>query len=410
VASLSAGLESQPTLLSESSERNRETFYEIGPTAKLTLPGLLPISPLKFSKRQTTVTEFSLGFNFQNRKEFERRLVQFNYLWRWRSDKLQTFQMGLPIVSGFKYVRISNESDEFLERINELNDLFLKNAYSNQLIFNDFKLIYSYSNERLLESVGTPKRTYINYDMTFDLVGNSLNLFTLGQSTSSPEGIRTVFGVPFSQFVRIDNEVKIYKRFTKGKVLAMRFQAGMGYTYGNSKTALPFDYAFFAGGSNDNRGWRAREMSPGAYQYHRDVNRTLTQFGDIRIAASFEYRFNIARSQRFKGALFSDMGNIWTLRADPNRIGGQFTKDFYEQIAVSGGFGLRIDATFLVIRLDVGVPIHNPAMSPGARWIWNSRDLFEQELDAAYELFPDRKADVPRPFMPRLHFAIGFPF
>ena len=99
VASLSAGLESQPTLLSESSERNRETFYEIGPTAKLTLPGLLPISPLKFSKRQTTVTEFSLGFNFQNRKEFERRLVQFNYLWRWRSDKLQTFQMGLPIVS-----------------------------------------------------------------------------------------------------------------------------------------------------------------------------------------------------------------------------------------------------------------------------------------------------------------------
>jgi hypothetical protein len=104
------------------------------------------------------------------------------------------------------------------------------------------------------------------------------------------------------------------------------------------------------------------------------------------------------------------MGNIWTLRADPNRIGGQFTKDFYEQIAVSGGFGLRIDATFLVIRLDVGVPIHNPAMSPGARWIWNSRDLFEQELDAAYELFPDRKADVPRPFMPRLHFAIGFPF
>ncbi len=410
VASLSAGLESQPTLLSESSERNRETFYEIGPTAKLTLPGLLPISPLKFSKRQTTVTEFSLGFNFQNRKEFERRLVQFNYLWRWRSDKLQTFQMGLPIVSGFKYVRISNESDEFLERINELNDLFLKNAYSNQLIFNDFKLIYSYSNERLLESVGTPKRTYINYDMTFDLVGNSLNLFTLGQSTSSPEGIRTVFGVPFSQFVRMDNEVKIYQRFTKGKVLAMRFQAGMGYTYGNSKTALPFDYAFFAGGSNDNRGWRAREMSPGSYQYHRDVNRTLTQFGDIRIAASFEYRFNIARSQRFKGALFSDMGNIWTLRADPNRIGGQFTKDFYEQIAVSGGFGLRIDATFLVIRLDVGVPIHNPAMSPGARWIWNSRDLFEQELDAAYELFPDRKADVPRPFMPRLHFAIGFPF
>lgn len=410
VASMSAGLESQPTIFEGSTERRRETFYEIGPTAKLTLPGLLPISALKFSKRQTTNTEFSLGFNYQNRQEFERRLFQFNYLWRWRSDKLQTFQMGLPLVSGFKFVRISNESDNFLQRINELNDLFLKNAYSNQLIFNDFKLVYSYSNERLLESVGTPKRTYVNYDMTFDLVGNSLNLFTTGQNTNNTEGIRTVFGVPFSQFLRIDNEVKMYQRFIKGRVLATRLQAGFGYTYGNSKTALPFDYAFFAGGSNDNRGWRAREMSPGAYQYHRDTSRTLTQFGDIRIGTSIEYRFNIAKTQRFKGAVFSDMGNIWTLRSDPNRLGGQFTSDFYKQIAISGGVGLRIDATFLVIRLDVGIPILNPAMSPGARWIWNSRDLFDQELDDAYALIPDRKSEVPRPFMPRLHFAIGFPF
>jgi outer membrane protein insertion porin family len=409
VASMSAGLESQPTIFEGSTEKRRETFYEIGPTAKLTLPGLLPISAMKFSKRQTTNTEFSLGFNYQNRQEFERRLFQFNYLWRWRSDKLQTFQMGLPLVSGFKYVRISNESDNFLQRINELNDLFLKNAYSNQLIFNDFKLIYTYSNERLLESVGTPKRTYINYDMTFDLVGNSLALFTLGRDTTA-EGLKTLFGVPFSQFIRIDNEVKMYQRFIKGRVLAMRLQAGFGYTYGNSTTALPFDYAFFAGGSNDNRGWRAREMSPGAYQYHKDTSRTLTQFGDIRIGTSIEYRFNIAKTQRFKGAVFSDMGNIWTLRSDPNRPGGQFTSDFFKQIAISGGVGLRIDATFLVIRLDVGIPILNPAMSPGARWIWNSRDLFDQELDDAYALIPDRKSEVPRPFMPRLHFAIGFPF
>jgi outer membrane protein insertion porin family len=410
VTSMSVGLESQPPILDASTDGRRETFYEIGPTAKLTLPGLLPISALRFSKRQTTSTEFSAGLNYQNRQEFARQLLQFNYLWKWRSDKLQTFQMGLPIVSGFKFVRITQQSPEFLERINDLNDLFLKNAYSNQLIFNDFKLIYTYSNERLLESVGTPKRTYINYDMTFDLVGNSLALFTRRQDTTGTEGIKTVFGVPFSQFVRIDNELKIYQRYSKGRVLAMRFQAGMGYTYGNSNLALPFDYAFFAGGSNDNRGWRAREMSPGAYQYHRDVNRTLTQFGDIRLGASFEYRFNLLNTQRFKGAVFSDMGNLWTLRADPNREGGQFTSDFYKQIAISGGFGLRIDATFLVIRLDLGIPILNPAMSPGARWIWNSRELFEQELDAAFAQFPERKSEVPRPFMPRPHFAIGFPF
>jgi outer membrane protein assembly factor BamA len=409
VASLSAGLESQPPVLDATSNNSRETFYEVSPTAKLTLPGLLPISPLKFSKRQTTSTEFSIGYNFQNRKEFTRQLLQFNYLWRWRSDKLQTFQMGLPIISGFKFVQISKESDIFLNRINELNDLFLKNAYSNQLIFSDFKLIYSYSNERLLESVGTPKRTYINYDLHFDLVGNSLQLFTLRQNPSA-DGTKTVFGVPYSQFIRMDNELKIYQRYRKGRVLAMRFQGGIGYSYGNTQTAMPFDYAFFAGGSNDNRGWNARALSPGCYQYHTDTNRTLTQFGDMRLGASFEYRFNIANTKRFKGAVFSDMGNIWTLRNDPNREGGQFTSDFYEQIAISGGLGLRIDATFLIIRLDVGIPIHNPAMSQGARWIWNSRDLFYQELDAAFASNPEKKADVPRPFVPRFHFAIGFPF
>jgi outer membrane protein assembly factor BamA len=407
-ASLSGGMETQPPLIDAATTNAREQTYEIGPTVKLVLPGLMPISYLKFSKRQTTTTEFSAGFNYQRRREFDRNLFQFNYLWRWRSDKLQTFQMGLPLVSGFKFVRIDIRSEAFKQRLVELNDLFLINAYSNQLVFNDFKFIYNYSNERLLDNVFKPKRLQINYDMSLDLVGNSMALFTLNRAPNDL-GQKTAFGIPFSQFFRMDNEIKFYQRFSRSRVLAMRLQGGLGYTYGNSTTMMPFDYAFFAGGSNDNRGWHARELSPGAYQYHRDLNRTITQIGDIRLGASVEYRFKIPYSKRFQGAAFTDAGNIWTLRNDPNRPGAQFGLEFYKQLAISGGLGIRMDLTFLVIRFDVGVPIHNPAMSRGADWIWNSRALFEQELDETYGNSPGRFS-VPRPFVPKYHFAIGFPF
>lgn len=417
IATISAGLESQPPVFDEDISGNKiktasRSFntLEIGPTLKLVLPGLLPISALKFSKRQLTSTEFSTAFNYQQRFDFTRRLAQVNYLWRWRSDKLQSFQMGLPFFNGFKFVSIT-KSEAFENRLNELNDLFLRNAYSDQFIYSDFKLNYTYSNEKLLESIGTPKRLYINYDLSFDLVGNALNWLIKKDPNLPPDQSypKTVFGVPFSQFVRIDNELKMYQRFSKGRVIAMRFQAGLGYTYGNSNTAMPFDYAFFAGGSNDNRGWRARELGPGAYKYYLDSLGTLTQIGDIRLGASFEYRFSVAKSKRLKGAVFSDMGNVWTLREDPNRLGGQFSPTFYRDIAISGGVGLRFDLTFLVIRADVSIPLHNPALNPGSRWIWDSREDWINEMNAYYGDSPLRNL-VPRPFIPKLHLAIGFPF
>lgn len=414
IASLSAGIENQPPLVDADNTNKREQTFEFGPTMKLSLPGLSPISYLKFSKRQTTSTEYSTGFNHQRRREFDRQLFQFNYLWRWRSTKHQTFQMGLPLVSGFKFVLIQNQSEDFLNRINSLNDLFLKNAYSNQLIFNDFKLTYEYVNNKISNNKSSLRRIQLKYNLNLDVVGNTLKMFFKDSTQTLPDGTqvkipREMFGVPFSQFVRIDNEIGISQLFIKGKSLNYRLQLGMGYVYGNSTTAMPFDYGFFAGGSNDNRGWRAREMTPGRYQYHLDPLRTLTQIGDIRLGTSIEYRFNIPLTKRFKGAVFSDAGNIWTLREDPNRQGAQFTKEFYKDIAWSTGLGLRLDLSFLIIRFDVGLPIHNPAMSPGGQWIWNSRELFESELDDLYGNTPERFS-VPRPFTPKLHFGIGYPF
>lgn len=196
--------------------------------------------------------------------------------------------------------------------------------------------------------------------------------------------------------------------------LHLRMHAGAGLSYGNSQTAMPYDYSFFGGGSNDNRGWRARALGPGAYKYHLDTNRLATQIGDIRLGGALEYRFEM--SSTFKGAVFTDFGNIWTYREDISRLGSQFNwQTFVPQLAISAGLGLRMDLDFFILRLDVGFPIFDPAFADGARWVFQdfkTRETYYAEGMQHFNMSLDQvKAIMPRPFLPNyLNFGIGYPF
>jgi outer membrane protein assembly factor BamA len=169
---------------------------------------------------------------------------------------------------------------------------------------------------------------------------------------------------------------------------------------------MPYDYSFFAGGANDNRGWKARALGPGSYKYYLDTNRTATQIGDIRIGTSVEYRFSFG--ELMKGAFFVDAGNVWTFNEDINRPGSKFSSNWYKEIAVSGGFGLRMDLDFFILRLDFGLPITNPALPQGARWIFQSRDPYYAEGLEKFGI--SYKSFMPKPFTPNVHFGIGYPF
>ncbi len=58
-----------------------------------------------------------------------------------------------------------------------------------------------------------------------------------------------------------------------------------------------------------------------------------------------------------------------------NIEGGQFTKDFYKQIAIGGGLGLRLDFSFLVFRLDLATPFRKPwytaLPTPRSPWVFD---------------------------------------
>ena len=111
------------------------------------------------------------------------------------------------------------------------------------------------------------------------------------------------------------------------------------------------------------------------------------QTGTFKFEANAEYRFPIIGY--FKGAVFLDAGNIWLLKDDENRPGGQLTmKHFFKDIALGTGIGLRFDMSMLVVRADLGLAIHAP-YDTGKRGYFN---------------IPSFKKGYA------FHLAIGYPF
>ncbi len=81
---------------------------------------------------------------------------------------------------------------------------------------------------------------------------------------------------------------------------------------------------------------------------------------------SIEYRTKLFWI--LEGAFFIDGGNIWTIHNYDNQPGGFFRFDsFYKEIAASYGIGLRLDFTYFLLRLDLGMKAVNPALDE-YRW------------------------------------------
>ena len=420
--SFGGGFESQPLVFQDQSNQTvgtgkGRTFntFEFGPSLKFDLPGLFPTPVTMLGKRQKPRTVLTTAYNIEKRSIFDRSVFQLNYMWKFLVGKTQVFQMGLPGASVIKYVSIK-KSDAFQEQLNQINDVFLNATYNNQFIWQDFKFSYEYNNKEKDLKEGKERKNALNtsiyFNSTFDAAGNLLYQFRARQDTLN--GQYLLRNQPYSQFVRLDNQFIMSKRILSESSLHLKLSAGAGIPYKNSQTAMPYDYSFFGGGSNDNRGWRARALGPGAYKYHLDTNRLATQIADIRFAGSLEYRFSLGST--FKGALFTDFGNIWTFREDASRLGSQFHwNSFVPQIAISSGIGIRMDLEFFIIRLDVGFPVYDPAFVKGAKWVFQemgTRQTYYQEGMDHFNMSLDQvKKIMPKPFLPNyLNFGIGYPF
>ena len=129
------------------------------------------------------------------------------------------------------------------------------------------------------------------------------------------------------------------------------------YAYGNSETS-PFSEQFHVGGANDLRAFPLRGIGPGSY-HSTGQYAYIDHTGDLKLEANAEWRFPLVG--QFSGALFVDAGNVWTLRNDDSRPDGEWQwKSFGKDIALGTGVGLRYNLRVLLLRCDVGIPLHIP--------------------------------------------------
>ena len=184
------------------------------------------------------------------------------------------------------------------------------------------------------------------------------NLIDLSQNES---GDRLIFGVPYSQYIKTEVDYVKYWSVSRNNVLALRSFFGIAVPYGNADN-IPFVRSYFAGGANDIRAWSPYSLGPGSVNALNDFNEA-----NLKLTLSLEYRFPLFGN--FKGAFFTDAGNIWNVFDNVEDRAATFNGfQSLEDIAIGAGFGLRYDFTYFILRADLGFKTYNPANENSNRW------------------------------------------
>ena len=326
---------------------------EFGVTAGLSFPEFLGLPNSAFKGPSVPRTEINASYNYQNRPEYTRNMIStsFGYSGSLRNGKF--FYQFYPIQA--KIVRLTNLDPNFYTTLS--GNPFMRDAYQNHFDVGSGLVAYYTTSTALV-----PKESYQYARLQLDASGNVISLFN-GTMRKDEYGSRLIWNTPYSQYLRA--ELTLGKTMVFGRnsshALAVRLLGGVGYAYGNSST-IPFEKQFYSGGANSMRGWQARALGPGRSK--ADTTFVIpSQTGDVKLEANLEYRFPMF--WKLCGAVFTDVGNIWTLK-ERDGDNGDHThfdlKNLAGSLAANWGVGLRVDLNFLILRLDMGIKIYDPSL------------------------------------------------
>ncbi len=369
---------------------------EVVPEISLTIPKFLfPISLNRIAKSARPYTVLSLSYGFQRRPDFQRNTLKTILSYRWRESAFKTWMINPLEVS---LIQI-NKSDQFQQRLDDLNDLYLNASYSDHLI-SAFKISYIFNNQVLARRTNT-----FYYRANGETSGNVLNGYmALTGAQRDSLGSYRVANIRYAHYVRTDHDVRYYRRVDQNTSLAFRFFAGIGVPLRNLEV-LPFERSFFSGGANGIRAWQIQTLGPGSYQ---SIRTTFDRIGEAQLEFNVEYRQKLINV--VEGAIFADAGNIWQLKPDPLRPGGDFAIDrFLKEVALGAGIGLRLNFDFFIIRFDLAMQVHDPAMIEGERWVFQPKSNFNQRVDEYNQNNPHQRAGYYSPRL-NLNLGIGYPF
>ncbi len=315
--------------------------------------------------RSESTTKMSLGYNQTNIIDFYNlRSVSASFGYDFRPNARNTFV--------FKTTGIN--FNDF-----QLKQNFLNNIQNNPLILNSFEsnlftgFLFN-SLTHLYSSKKKPNGFSWAQISNFEISGWEL---LLANEIIDPNQQWKFNNFDYAQFIKFEFDTRLYKDLTAGSSLAFRFNTGLAIPLREDQ-AVPFNRQFYVGGPNSIRAWQLRELGPGS---HSDLllnpidKQLFYQQGDIKLEANLEYRFDIF--WLIEGAFFFDAGNVWTRRFDDTRLGAKFSGDFYKEIAVGTGWGIRWDLNYFLIRFDFGYRLRNPFPDPVHGNYWQPLSNFK---------------------------------
>ena len=355
-----------------------QDYREYSIQSKLAFPRFVaPFLSRSFRRQSGASSELSVSYNLQNRPEFHRRIFSTAWRYRWseprhhlayRFDLLDLNYVHMPWISStFKH--------DYLDSVSNRNAILRYNYEDLFIMKMGFGLSYNDGVHAL--------RT--NFEMAGNLLGGVSRALGFKKNNN---GQYALFNIAYAQYVKADVDYTRLIKFDEHNSLALHADFGIAYPYGNSKV-LPFEKRYFAGGANSVRGWSVRQLGPGNFKGTDGRIDFINQTGDMKLDLNVEYRSYLF--WKLNGAVFIDAGNIWTLRNYAEQPGGQFSfKEFYKQIAVAYGIGLRLNFDYFVLRFDFGMKAINPAYTTAKKHYAVLHPNFGRDFT--------------------FHFAVGLPF
>ena len=383
-------------------------LFELGGNINLRIPrAILPINTAKIiQKDMNPITNIILGSTVQKNIGLDKQYYSGIYEVNWNPSKFSKINFKFL---DFEYVNNQNISNYFnvyrnsYDKLNYISslynidqslindngdltipdgsDLFIDQVLNNQTSLSSSNDFYKDVNsilerkERLTEnnlivgsSISINRNTQENFlDEDFsqlriklEMVGNIFNEVLRGNNLNS-NGKVEISNILPSQYTKAEINYIKHLLLNKGDIIAFRAFSGVAIPYGNSDY-IPFTRSYYAGGSNDNRAWKAYKLGPGSSNNINEFNEA-----NFKIAFNLEYRSKI--SGKLNGAFFIDVGNIWNLNDNVNDSSMKFDSfSDLGELAIGSGVGLRYDLNFFVLRLDTGFKTYNPAREKSERW------------------------------------------
>ncbi len=403
---------------------NTSSFFnisEFGGDAKLIFPRIIfPLNTQRIiPKYMSPSTTLSIGASAQNNIGLDRQTVNGYFSYNWKPSKIVNYQLDAINLQYVKNLNTVNYFNVYRNSFEQLNHIAQQTEIRDPGAIDPTYYVYNENNEleliipqgangfiddvlngsinpisddgegyETVDNIDERKKrltednlifaTNITYTrdtrenikdnnfsrtrLKLETAGNVLSgIANLAGVEKSSQGTHEVFNVVYSQYVKGEVEYIKHWELDYNNVVAVRAFSGLAIPYGNSNS-IPFTRSYFAGGANDNRGWKAYSLGPGSSGNKNEFNEA-----NFKIALNAEYRFTILGA--FKGAVFVDAGNIWNLMdniTDKESVFEGFAD--LKELAIGSGLGLRYDFGFFVFRFDIGFKTHNPANPVGERW------------------------------------------